>query len=309
MSESNSTNQEHERIIRSLAAQTLGSDPSVFERMTFGHRNVVYRASSAGRSIIVRTNADLKVMRGTGDNMTDLRELGIPVPRILAFDFDGGDYPFAYMILEEIPGRDLRDELPDMTQEQMTAVAERIASFQRKASRLPRGMGYGWVPIGDKGPFHSWSELIRSDRETNFQQSGEVAGTDVLERLDRRLEALTSYFDTIEPVCFLDDLTIKNVIVEKGELRGVIDFDVVCYGDSLYAIALTQTAIVCDIGEHRLFYADELCRAMGLDAEQRRIVDVYAALFAGSFLDYCRENGDEEGERRLLRFMGKWLEN
>ena len=53
----------------------------------------------------------------------------------------------------------------------------------------------------------------------------------------------------MEPICFLDDLTIKNVIVAEGKLQGIVDFDWVCYGDPLYMIALTQTAVVSDIGE------------------------------------------------------------
>jgi len=290
-----------------LISATFGSEPDNLERMTFGHRNLVYRADVGGRSFIVRTNADRSVMRRTADNMTDLRELGIPVPRILAYDMESTTYPFSYMILEEIPGRDLRYELPDMTEEQMTAVAEKVVSFQRSVRRIPRGEGYGWRAIGEKGLFDSWQQLIALDREDHFRQSGETVGTELMGKLDRRLELLHPYFAEVEPICFLDDLTIKNVIVEKGDLRGVVDFDVVCYGDPLYFIALTQTAILCDVGEERLFYAEELCRMMELDERQRRIVDVYSALFAGSFLDYCRKNEDEAAEQRLLSHMGKWL--
>ncbi|CAM4006720.1 phosphotransferase family protein [Saccharibacillus endophyticus] len=291
-----------------LISATFGSKPDNLEQMTFGHRNVVYRADVEGRSFIVRTNADRSVMRRTADNMTDLRELGIPVPRIVAYDIEGTDYPFSYIILEEISGRDLRYELPDMTEEQMTAVAEKVVSFQRSVRRIPRGEGYGWRPIGEKGLFDSWQQLIALDREDNFRQSGDIVGAELMSKLDRRLELLHPYFAEVEPICFLDDLTIKNVIVEKGDLRGVVDFDVVCYGDPLYFIALTQTAILCDIGEERLFYAEELCRAMELDERQRRIVDVYSALFVGSFLEYGRENEDEAAEQRLLSYMGKWLE-
>ncbi|MEJ8302774.1 aminoglycoside phosphotransferase family protein [Saccharibacillus sacchari] len=293
--------------VEKLIAETFGSEAETLERMAFGHRNIVYRAEVEGQPIIVRTNGDRSVMRRTADNMTDLRELGIPVPRIRAYDIEGADYPFAYMILEEFPGRDLRYELPDMTETQMTAVAEKIVSFQRMTRRIPHGEGYGWVPIGEKGPFDSWQELIADERANNFRSSGEIVGSGLMDALDRRLELLHPYFAEVEPVCFLDDLTIKNVIVEKGDFRGVVDFDVVCYGDPLYFIALTQTAILCDLGEKRLFYAEELCRIMGLDERQRRIVDVYSCLFVGSFLDYCRENGDEDAEARLLMYMGKWL--
>lgn len=294
--------------VEKLIAETVGREPEALEHMAFGHRNIVYRADVGGQSIIVRTNGDRSVMRRTADNMADLRELGIPVPRIVAYDIEGTDYPFAYMILEGFPGRDLRYELPDMMEEQMTAVADKVVSFQRMTQRIPHGEGYGWVPIGEKGPFDSWQELIADERANNFRSSGEIVGSRLMDVLDRRLELLHPYFAEVEPVCFLDDLTIKNVIVEKGDLRGVVDFDVVCYGDPLFFIALTQTAILCDIGEQRLFYVEELCRAMGLDERQRRIVDVYSCLFAGSFLDYCRENGDEAAEARLLAYMGKWLD-
>lgn len=299
----------NEKSIQLLAVETLGCQPTKLERMTFGHRNVVYRAESSERSIIIRTNTDRSVMRGTADNMADLRELGIPVPRILASDLESSTYPFSYMVLEEIPGRDLRDELPDMTGSQMTAVAERIVSFQRQAARLPRSEGYGWVSIGEKGPFDSWQDLIDSERAQNFRSSGEIVGEEPLALLDQSLERLHPYFAKIEPVCFLDDLTIKNVIVQNGELQGIVDFDVVCFGDPLYFIALTQTAILCDVGEDRLFYANELCRCMDLSEEQKQIVNVYAALFAGSFLDTCRNNGDKEAERRLLHYMEKWLDD
>ena len=43
-----------------------------------------------------------------------------------------------------------------------------------------------------------------------------------------------------------------------GELQGMVDFDVVCYGDPLYMVGLTATAIVIDVGTRELFYVEEL---------------------------------------------------
>jgi aminoglycoside phosphotransferase (APT) family kinase protein len=51
--------------------------------------------------------------------------------------------------------------------------------------------------------------------------------------------SLETYFSSVQPTYFLDDLTSKNVIVQDGELRGLVDFDVVCYDDPLYWLALT----------------------------------------------------------------------
>jgi hypothetical protein len=47
------------------------------------------------------------------------------------------------MLLEKIPGRDLRYELPTMSAAQMTHLAEQIVGFQRVVATLPPGNGFG----------------------------------------------------------------------------------------------------------------------------------------------------------------------
>ncbi len=216
--------------------------------------------------------------------------------------------PFDYMMLEKIPGRDLGYELGSMTREQMTAVAEQIAAFQRKVAELPKGAGYGWVPINDEpGPYRTWGDLVAENRKNSVANAQGSLTAEDIGRLDRKLSQLQPYFDRIEPVCFLDDVTTKNVIIRNGKLEGIIDFDCVCYGDPLYMIALTQTAVVCDVNENALFYIDELCRCFGLSERERNIVNVYSVIFAADFIGFCRKSGDAEAEKRLLASIRRWL--
>lgn len=51
------------------------------------------------------------------------------------------------------------------------------------------------------------------------------------------------------------------MIVDKGVLQGAVDFDVVCYGDPLLQVGLTQTAVGFDLPEASMTYVDHLCTA------------------------------------------------
>ena len=94
-----------------LVTDVLGETPSTVTRMTFGHSSVSYDVVLAERSLIVRTNTDPSVFAKTSANLITLRKLGLPVPKVLTSDLTQASCPSAYMILEKIPGRDLRDEL------------------------------------------------------------------------------------------------------------------------------------------------------------------------------------------------------
>jgi aminoglycoside phosphotransferase (APT) family kinase protein len=93
-----------------------------------------------------------------------------------------------------------------------------------------------------------------------------------------------SYFDTVRPIPFLDDLTTKNVLVENGTLSGIIDVDFVCYGDPLLAVGATMASIAGDVPQAGMFYGDELIRVWNLTAQQRLALWFYAALWGiGSY--------------------------
>ena len=130
-------------------------------------------------------------------------------------------------------------------------------------------MGSDWRA----GAFTSWAEIIDRDIRDHIGNITGEAAPDIIAQLQHIKRRYEPYFGRIEPVCFLDDLTIKNVIVSDGTLQGIVDFDWVCYGDPLYMIALTQTAVVSDIGDRGMAYVEALCRQWGVDREQRALID------------------------------------
>ncbi len=104
------------QLVLDLVRSELGLWALSAEHMTFGHGSVTYDVDTGGRHLIVRTNDDPAVFAGTDATLAQLRAAGIPVPTALAVDLSCRRYPFAWMVLEKIPGRDLRYDLPSMTE-------------------------------------------------------------------------------------------------------------------------------------------------------------------------------------------------
>ncbi len=285
--------------VRVLVRDVLSEEPLAVTHQDFGHKSLTFDVALAGRSVIVRTNADAGTFAATERNLATLAGLGLPVSHVLAADLTGARFPFGWMLLEKIPGRDLRDELPAMTEAQMTHLAEQIVGFQRQVMALPAGTGFGYAPLGETGPFASLWDLL---------QEGEAATVGVMEpRLEALIRARADDFRQAPPICFLEDMTTKNVIVQGGELQGLVDFDAVCYGDPLFWLGLTATVLVCDLGPRERFYGDELCRLMALTAGQQRLVALYAAWISLGFVQRLGAGETDAWRGRLAAARAGWL--
>ncbi len=297
----------NEQQVMEIVSDILGIQPLAATHMTFGHNSIVYDVTLPNRNIIIRTNKNAQVFAKTQHNLKILAQLGLPVPQVLATDLTQRKYSSAYMILEKVPGRDLRYELVDMTHVQMTRVAEQIVFFQRKVTLLPMNKGFGYVSIGEQGAFSSWIELLQ------FEMNRFTSHTydDVLSRWKTRLARVLLLFEPyliqVQPTCFLDDVTTKNVIVLDGELQGLVDFDNVCYGDPLWMIGLTKTAVLSNIGTQTFFYVEELCHIWELTNEQRKVVDLYAAIHALDFMVRLMTKESDTWFERMRDTIEQWI--
>jgi len=154
----------------------------------------------------------------------------------------------------------------------MTRLASEIVQIERQVMSLPKGTGFGWTPMDVAGPFDNWFDVVERDS----QNAPEFVRAEVLE--------WRSYLQNVEPTCFLDDLTVKNVIVENGELQGIVDLDGVCYGDPLYWLSLAEVTSILDVGLDTVFYGNELRRHWGMSEETSAICDLYNVIQAWFFL-------------------------
>jgi aminoglycoside phosphotransferase (APT) family kinase protein len=279
-------------------------DPMSFTRMSFGHSSsAVYDVVLPERHVMLKVNGDATALEGTEKNLNILAELGLPVSNILHSDMSCSRFPVAYVILEKISGTDLRYELAMMTKLQMTILAEQLVALQHRVMTLPEGQGFGWVAIGQTAPFAAWADVVQRDLGRGGEALKRVGEDDLYQRMAALARALTSYFASVRPVCFLDDITTKNVIVQHGQLQGLVDFDVVCYGDPLFWLSLTQTAVVADIGLPGQFYVNELIRCWNVPANEQQVIQFYSLLHALDFVAFATSANDEQTCKRLLEWM------
>jgi hypothetical protein len=256
------------RDVRILAEQLLGEVEGVIHQ-PYGHAGITFEILTPSASFILKTRDQIGVFDHTEHHFATLTGLGIPTPTFLKRGTHAG---FGYMLLTKIPGDDLGTVLGGMSPSQMTRLAEKVVWIERQVMTLPRGKGFGWTPMDVPGPFLSWTSVVERDSK---------AAPDAIRD---EVAEWQGYFDGIEPICFLDDLTVKNVIVQNGELQGIVDLDEVCFGDPLYWLSLAEVTSILDVKEAGVFYGEELRRLWAMTELGSAACDLYNAIQADSFL-------------------------
>ncbi|CAB3757965.1 hypothetical protein GQ57_08615 [Burkholderia sp. MSh2] len=252
--------------------------------------NTIHRVELAdGRTVVLRVSSQPAAYAHTEANLAALRALGLPVQQVLAAGTAAPGRSF--VILNWLDGFDLKFALPAMRADQMAAVAERVADCQRRVAGLPASRGFGWAPIGRDAAHARWTDLFGAPADASVA----VEATP-LNQLRARLRAvratLEPYFAACTPVCFLDDLTTRNVIVDDGALSGFIDLDFVCYGDPLLQVGTTLAYLAADVGDAGRAYGDALVDCWSPSGDARRAMYFYAGLWTTGFLASAEAAGD-----------------
>lgn len=214
-----------------------------------------------------------------------LRPRGIPLPALLDADLEATIVPFAWMLLEHLPGRDLGRAYPRMSRRAKRAVAARVAGIQAQVHALPEGAGFGYVTSRHEVPPHgSWAAVIEHTLLRSQRRIAQVGAVDLhhAERVWQRLTRYRPYLAQVLPTAFLDDTTTKNVIIHQGVLTGIVDVDEVCYGDPLWTIGLTQMSLLKQGRD--LDYITAWTEHVQITAEQRHVLTFYTAVFCVDFL-------------------------
>ena len=265
---------DHILLVTEILKKNFNEQPIRIERMTVGIMNEVYLADFPNRKVVVRMNTDEKKLLGTAKNIALFASLGIKVPEILASDYTKNEVPYAYQILTYLEGKDLIEVIKDMTDEELKALAKETANIFKKLSKVPTNGKFGWVGADESGTVDSWAKIMRADKiEERNKQTGAV-GDELMQKEKELYETYTPYFNSVKSTFYFDDMSSKNILVHEGKFSGLIDLDDVMYGDPLETIGSIK-ASWC--GSHNGdLYANAVQDELGLNAEQRKMVTVYA---------------------------------
>ncbi len=281
------TNLPTERAAGDIVRRHLGREPLRVTRFPTGLANYVYDvAMGGGEHVVVRLAPAGDGARFAGAVYWHGRlvPLGVPLPGLLCHDAAPAGDSFPFMIIEHLPGRDLEFAYPALAAVQKRDLARRIVAIQRAAATLPPGPGFGYALSYDDRLHPTWTALLEADLERNRRRIQEAALVDVrvIEPVQAKLRTYMPYLGRVTPRAFLDDTTTKNVLMHKGQLSGIVDVDVVCFGDPLFTPALTQMALLSR--GYDTTYIQYWCEELALGAAQRRVLALYTALCCIGFL-------------------------
>lgn len=278
-----------EKFAKAIAQKVVGEVPvSVHRFMTGSHHYVFEAAFSNNAPMVVRIAAEHSraAMIGASILSHSLRPLGVPLPKIIAEDLRA---EFAYVVLERLPGRDLRDVIENISNGKLRAIAERIVAAQNIVSRTPSAGRFGYAVAPGDAPRESWSQVLDDSiiRSRERIVSARIFDTEFADRAAASVDEMRRVLDRLPSTPFLHDTTIKNVIVtDDGMFSGIVDVDDLCFGDPRYVVALTLAALRnANASTH---YIDEWMGLAGFAED--RIFRLYVTLF---ILDFMSEVGQK----------------
>jgi aminoglycoside phosphotransferase (APT) family kinase protein len=293
--------------VAALVAAVLGVPVGSAHRFPTGLQHFVYDVTLADgdRAVARIAGPGRRAENAIGSGLSwtrTLREIGVPVARVLHGSPrpDPPLRPFA--LLERLPGSDLGLVHASLGELERRAVGEAVCDVQQRIGRLPAPGGFGYLAATQARARHdSWPAFVRDLLEggrVGVERAGVVRSTG-LPRVGTQLRALDGYLAAVPPTLFFDDATTKNVIVHEGRFCGIVDVDSLCVGDPLLALGLTKTALL-SAGEP-VGYVDHQAAVLGATEEQLAAVDLYAAIFCVVFLAEHGQSFNRGGAEPLDR--------
>jgi len=285
-----------ETLAAQIAQAVSGVHPIGVRRFTTGAHHYVYEAAFTDAAPLVIRIADAairSVMADAAKLSQVLRPLGAPLPAILAEGLDVE--PFAYLVLERLPGRDLGDVIAHLPEAALRDIAGRVATAQELAARLARADRFGYAVDARDAPYPSWRDVLEANLARSRSRIAAAGLFDAapVHAVSARIAAQREAIGRIEPTPFLHDTTMKNVIVtETGAFSGIVDVDDLGFGDPRYVAALTLASLLTSRGPQ--IYVEAWMQAAGWRDDA--LFRLYVALF---LVDFMGEHGQDFNGNRV----------
>jgi len=278
---------QHQTRARELAATFARTEPTAIRRFTTGAGHYVFEAAFADRAplaIRITQPGDRALCENAAALSRQLRPLGVPLPELLE---DGSMAPLPYLLLERLPGVDLREVLNGLTDGALLGIAGRVADAQAIAAATRSAGRYGYAAVPDQAPVRTWSEVLDANlgRARRRIAAAKLFDGAAIATTAALVDVCRDELNRTPATPFLHDTTTKNVIVTAGgQFSGIVDVDDLCFGDPRYAIALTFAAVRAQGGP--VAYVDHWLWRAGYEAD--RLFWLYVAVF---IVDFMSEHG------------------
>ncbi len=235
------TSEQLERI----ATQILNRELSEYQEMNEGWANQAYRMMlKDGQTVVLKIaptdksnlmrceqglmNTEVEALRLVSE-LTDL-----PVPRVLTYDDSLTLAPSEYFIMEHMTGKPYNQVKEHYSIEEQEAIEEELGRYNRRLNKIT-GEQFGYFSSG-RQRYSTWKEAflqLMEDVLIDGQKAG-ITFSMSYEELEHLILARADVLnDVLEPAFISWDLWDGNVLVEKGRITAIIDFERSLWADPL----------------------------------------------------------------------------
>lgn len=224
---------------KNIAEKEFGEEPSSVEEIEEGLKQETYRLTYGNKKYILQLSDQLK----EGDNGLErnvkayqlLKDTDIPVPELVTEElhiYKHDSQEWKYYISECLSGKSLQSQMtPELTQDsgKILAKLHNFQSYDEAGWLLPEENSFSVAPF-EEGNFKEYVLNEWQDRIKTLEKEGwdEVVrkSQEFYENYGNKLP------ENIESVFCPNDFSTDNIMVEDGEITGIIDFDIAYAGHS-----------------------------------------------------------------------------
>jgi hypothetical protein len=211
--------------------------------------------------------------------------LGIPLAKFIKSDLDGKHSQFPALLMMRLPGDDLCNVYSSLTNSDKKNLAEEMVAIQNSTKPLPEGLGFGITNSYENIPeFKSWYDFLMQRlhlfREIISQNN--IFDATKISKFISILTDMKEDFLAIKASPFLWDASERNVLVYEGKISGIVDVDEVCFGDPLFVLGLTYSALENE--GHDTLYTDYWAEALQLGKKAKLRLEFYRLFYIVVFM-------------------------
>ena len=268
----------NEKSIQAIGKKHFGGAPLKILRKTIGICNEVYELGYLTESFILRMNREKEWIYGSHQFLPLFQKLEIKTPTIIAEDYTKTEFPFCYQIQNKLEGEDLLLVFETLSTVQLKSIAQEISLVFDKFNTLPFEQSFGGLRGENEDHISDLFTIIEERKNGILQrnQTSNVIDEELEGILHELVEKHKSYFLSVRPKLYFDDMSSKNVMIYNGQFNGLVDLDFLSKGDYLEGIgAIMAVWWGSEAGD---LYVNEIIERQNLNILQRKMVKVYAIL-------------------------------
>ncbi len=250
----------------------FAEEPSAIYRYSIGYDNCVFGVLFHDEKYILRCNLRSDAYKDTIILLEKLNNAGVCVPKMIR---NGTFGRYDFLILTYLEGKELWEIYPELGDEEKKTIAREIIDIQNRVSTIKvENIGQDW----------SWIDYVMEMLNRANERICANGWFDIerVERLRNKMQALNDYFMSIRPIAYLDDVSTKNILIDRGRISGIIDVDWLEVGDRLTYVALTNMALLDK--EYDTKYVEYILEEMHADEQMKKVVLFYTLLFCVDFM-------------------------